>query len=328
MSQYLAAALLLIVGFISCSNREKDAGATAPIAIERFDLALPAYIQEGDSLARVDFQERYAPFFSIYCQRILGLGDAPAYQEGLRMFISHESIAQLYDDTQSKFLTDTVWTDQLQQAFARYTELFAHEPLPRILTHISGLNQSVVTVDSLLSISLDCYLGKEYPLYAQRYYDYERPLHESNRIAIDAVEVWLRTGYPYQSKRNALLDRMVYEGKILLALTLLFPETDVFELLGYTAEQAQWCKSNDREAWKQVVSRKHLFDTETMLIHKYIEPAPFVSALHNEAPGKLGRWIGYQIVSEYTRHSNRSAQELLSTTDNAGEILAGSKYNQ
>ncbi len=327
--RYLATALLLIGSFTSCNNGESRAETIAsPIVIERFDLALPTYVIESDSIAIADFQAQYAPFFPIYCQRILGLGDAPNYQEGLKLFTTNEAVAKLYADTQAKFSTDSIWQHQLQNTFARFAEQFPGQSVPRLLTHVSGLNQSVVTVDTLLSISLDCYLGKDYSLYAQRYYEYELPLHESNRMTMDATEVWLRTCYPYQSERNALLDRMVYEGKILLALSHLFPDNDVFQLLGYTAEQTQWCQANEGEAWKQIISRKHLFNTETMLIHKYIEPAPFVSALHNEAPGRLGRWVGYQIVSQYARLAKQSAQQLLATPDNAGEILAQSKYSK
>ncbi len=289
---------------------------------------MPAYIHESDTTVTADFREQYAPFFSVYCRNILGLDDAPVYQEGLKMFTHHENIAKLYADVEAKFATDSSWMEPLQSAFARYTEQFPDRPLPRILTHVSGLNQSIVTVDSLLSISLDCYLGEDYPLYTSRYYDYERPLHKSDRIAIDAAEVWLRTQYPYQSERNALLDRMVYEGKILFALTQLFPDADVFQLLGYTTEQAQWCRENEADAWQQIITRKHLFNTEMMLIHKYIEPAPFVAALHSKAPGRLGRWVGYQIVSAYVGNKKASAQELLSTPNNAGDILSGAKYNK
>ena len=49
--------------------------------------------------------------------------------------------------------------------------------------------------------------------------------------------------------------------------------------------------------------------------------------LHAESPGRLGRWIGYQIVSRYARDKKKSAAEMLGTTDDAGEILAESKYN-
>lgn len=329
-NSYAMAICLLTAAFIACNGKASEARSSVtrhPVTIERFDRELPAYVQQTDTAAAAGFREKYAPFFSVYCRQILGLGDAPDFREGLNLFLTHEAITQLYADTESHFASDTAWIAALQQGFDRYSELFPQAPRPRLLTHVSGLNQSIVTVDSLLSISLDCYLGADYPLYEQRYYIYERGLHESDRIAYDALEVWLRTRYPYESKRNALLDRMVYEGKILYALASIFPEADEYRLLGYTDEQAQWCQTNEAEIWHQVVSKKHLFNTESMLIHKYVEPAPFVAVLHQDSPGRLGRWIGYQIVKRYAQEKKKSAAELLASPDDAGEILAESKYN-
>ena len=162
-------------------------------------------------------------------------------------------------------------------------------------------------------------MGENYPLYEQRYYNYERNLHESDRIPIDVVEVWLRTLYPYQSQRNALLDRMIYEGKILYCLSRIFPRINEYVLLGYSDKQAQWCKENEAEIWKQLIGKKHLFNTESMLINKYIEPAPFVSVLHQDAPGRLGRWIGLQIIKAYANEKKKEAIEIIETTDNGGE---------
>lgn len=321
---------LLAAAFIACNGKASEAQgiiAGPGVIVERFDCELPAYVQEADTAAADRFRTKYSPFFPIYCRQVLGLADAPAFQQGLDMFLNHEAIAKLYADTESRFAGDTAWVAELQQAFGRYAEAFPQSALPRVLTHVSGLNQSVVTVDSLLSISLDCYLGADYPLYEQRYYIYERGLHESGRIACDAMEVWLRTRYPYESKRNALLDRMVYEGKILYALASIFPEADEYRLLGYTDTQAEWCRANEAEIWHQVISRKHLFNTESMLINKYVEPAPFVSALHPDSPGRLGRWIGYQIVKRYAHEKKQNAAEILASPDNAGEILTESKYN-
>lgn len=330
-NSYAMAICLFCALAVACNGKASKAQSSAidssAVNIERFDRELPDYVQEGDTATAARFREKYDPFFPIYCRQILGLGDAPAFKEGLHLFLTHEAVAKLYADTEARFAGDTIWASDLQQAFARFHEQFPQSPLPRLLTHVSGLNQSVVTVDTLLSVSLDCYLGADYPLYEQRYYIYERALHESDRIAFDALEVWLRTLYPYQSKRNALLDRMVYEGKILYALASTLPRVDVYRLLGYTDEQRQWCQANEAEIWRQVIARKHLFSTESMLINKYIEPAPFVADLNPDSPGRLGRWIGYQIVERYAREKKMSAAELLATPDNAGELLADSKYN-
>lgn len=168
-SGYAGAICLLVATFIACNGKASEKESLpldTPVTIERFDRELPTYVQESDTAAAARFRERYAPFFPIYCRQILGLGDAPDFRKGLNMFLTHEAIARLYADTESRFAGDSVWTTDLQQAFARYHEQFPQSTLPRILTHVSGLNQSIVTIDSLLSISLDCYLGADYPLYA------------------------------------------------------------------------------------------------------------------------------------------------------------------
>lgn len=97
--------------------------------------------------------------------------------------------------------------------------------------------------------------------------------------------------------------------------------------MGYSDKQAQWCKENEAEIWKQLIGKKHLFNTESMLINKYIEPAPFVSVLHQDAPGRLGRWIGLQIIKAYANEKKKEAIEIIEMTDNGGEILSASKYN-
>ena len=45
------------------------------------------------------------------------------------------------------------------------------------------------------------------------------------------------------------------------------------------------------------------------------------------APGRLGRWIGLQIIKAYANEKKKEAIEIIETTDNGGEILSASKYN-
>ncbi|MCD7849188.1 MAG: hypothetical protein LUH63_05295 [Parabacteroides sp.] len=49
--------------------------------------------------------------------------------------------------------------------------------------HVSGFNQNVLVGDSLLSISIDKYLGEEYPLYQEFFYDFQSRLMTPGHIA-------------------------------------------------------------------------------------------------------------------------------------------------
>lgn len=202
----------------------------------------------------------------------------------------------------------------------RYNELFAPQKRPRILTHISGLNQSIVTIDTtLLSVSLDCYLGENYPLYEQRYYNYERNLHESDRIPIDVIEVWLRTLYPYQSQRNALLDRMIYEGKILYCLSQIFPRTNEYVLLGIPTNKLNGAKRTKLK-YGNNLSVKSTCSIPNRCLSTSISSRPlsyrYFIKMHRD---DWACWIGLQIIKAYANERKKKRSKLSRRPTMAGK---------
>ena len=107
---------------------------------------------------------------------------------------------------------------------------------------MSGLNQSIITTDSIISISLDHYLGASYPGYQNIYNPYQLPTKERSRIPVEVMQVLLYTQYPQENENKTLLDEMVYEGFILYTLQQLFPQKDIGEILGYSDNNISWRK--------------------------------------------------------------------------------------
>ena len=58
-----------------------------------------------------------------------------------------------------------------------------------------------------------------------------------------------------------------------------------------------------------------LYKTEFEWVQRFLEPAPFSKfylQLDNESPGRIGRWIGWQIVRSYMEQNpETSLEELL-----------------
>jgi len=70
-----------------------------------------------------------------------------------------------------------------------------------------------------------------------------------------------------------------------------------------------------------------LYDTDQKLIPRFINPAPFSKfylEIDNESPGKVGSWIGWQIVRSFMENNDVSLQQLLQM-DNK-ELFEKSKY--
>ena len=86
------------------------------------------------------------------------------------------------------------------------------------------------------------------------------------------------------------------------------------------------CKKNEHAIWDKIIRQRHLFSTDLLLKNKYLGPAPFTSPISPDSPGKIGRWIGWRIISEYMKRSNLSLHELLEHPFNGEQILKISKY--
>ena len=98
--------------------------------------------------------------------------------------------------------------------------------------HVSGFNQNVLVGDSLLSLSIDKYMGKDYPLYQDFFYDSQKLKMQRGLVVPDYLAGWLMSEYPFAGKENVLLDRMIYEGKIKYLLSQALGVPDAAELNG------------------------------------------------------------------------------------------------
>ena len=196
--------------------------------------------------------------------------------------------------------------------------------IPAIYMHISGLNQNVLVSDSLLSISIDKYMGEDYPLYQDFFYDYQLRKMLPELIVPDFLAGWLISEFPFEGKENVLLDRMIYEGKIKYIVLHAISEISIRTLMGYTDPQEKWCLDHEKNLWKEIISRKHLYTPDHVTTNRYFEDAP-CTFLTLEAPGNIGTWIGWQIINAYMKETG-STPEMLMKNTNYQEILTQSKY--
>ena len=75
-----------------------------------------------------------------------------------------------------------------------------------------------------------------------------------------------------------------------------------------------------------MMDKRDLFKTESTIISSYLNEGPFTAEISQESPGRLGLWVGWQIVDSYMRNNEEvSVQELLSESD-AQKILEQSFY--
>jgi gliding motility-associated lipoprotein GldB len=241
--------------------------------------------------------------------------------------INNPLLQELHNEVEEKFPDNKMLQENLQDVFRHMKYYFPDFTKPQVVTLISEMDyeNKVIYTDSLVLISLDLYLGKDHRFY--EFPDYVRQNFEPEQIMPDLVSSFgfNRIAPP---KDRTLLSLMIYFGKEQYLKDRLLPDATDAVKMGYTPEQIEWAKVNEAEIWRYFVENKLLFDTNSKLPPRFINPAPFSKfylELDNESPGRLGIWLGWQIVRSYMENNKDvTLQELL--VKDAREIFDNSKY--
>ena len=262
-------------------------------------------------------------------------------------------LKQAYPFLFSKHVPDSVWikriNDTLQgmllnevnKAYPDFTDekedlrsLFKHLKYydktfstPRVVTLTNDVdyrNKTIVT-DSLVLIALDNFLGENHEFY-QNIPRYLAANMQSDQIVPEVAEGYAKK-YTFQTDRKTLLDEMIYFGKLLYFKDVMIPFVSDAEKIGYTEQQLKWAEANESSIWSHFIENEMLYSTDSKLPSRFIADAPFSKfylELDNESPGRLGQYIGWQIVRAYAENTGEDIMLVLQKEPE--EIFIKSKF--
>ncbi|MDR1500748.1 MAG: gliding motility protein GldB [Tannerellaceae bacterium] len=324
--QIIFTALLIFCTGCRAQYTDSCAGAS-PVRIHRFDKAILRLLESGNDVAvQGELLCDYPLMLEVLAKGVLNMQtpQVPGFFDRLTAYYSEPSLNELYRDAVAMYDSVGPIERQLGCAFAYLGQSLPSMPLPQVYMHVSGLSLNVLAADDLLSISIDKYMGADYPLYKRFFYPFQREKMRGERLVADYLAGWLMSEYPFGGNEGVLLDRMIYEGKIRYIISQALPLLSPHTLMGYTAEEYAWCMKNEAGLWTTIIERKHLYTPDLTTTEKYIAdpPASFLAA---GAPGNIGVWIGLQIVNKYMEETAATPEELMQER-NAQDILAQSRY--
>ena len=233
---------------------------------------------------------------------------------------------ELYSEVQKKYSNFEKVNSDLESLFQHIKFYFPETKTPKVITLISEMDyqNKAIYADSLVLISLDLYLGKNHKFY--EFPEYLKQNFEQNQIMPDIVSSFSLRKIPFENNRN-LLSQMIYAGKQLYLKDLLLPGTSDAEKIGYTPKQISWCQENESYMWRYFIQEQLLYSTDLKLASRFINTAPFSKfylEIDNESPGRVGTWVGWQIVRSYMNNNDVNLQQLLQM--DPIEIFQNSKY--
>ncbi len=293
----------------------KDLKAIPPDSVEQY---LPA------------LKKKYGKYLEAISVRVLHIGspEDKNYPQQLKAFLEYDANKDVFRKIDSLFPDINVLKPEIEQAFKYCKHYFPEKNCPDVYFHISGFNQSIVVDSAWLSVSLEKYLGADCIFYEWLgEYKYIRRQMIPEKIVPDIMKAIAMTEFPFNAKKYSLLNNMVYQGKVLYFVKQTCPDIADTLLFDFTEKQLKWTEQFQSDIWSYMIEQKHLFSTDRMVIQKYIGDGPFNSYLGKDSPGKIGAYLGYEIVDKYmTKHDNVTLKELME--DNNGQrILSQSGFN-
>ncbi|MDX6188904.1 gliding motility lipoprotein GldB [Flavobacterium sp. Fl-318] len=307
--------LLLCLFFLSCDQKSKVEKEVeeipVDIKVERFDKVF--FETKPEDLAKI---KRQYPFFF-----------PPGNDDAVWLKKMQDPIwREVYTEVEKKYSNFEPVREEFNGLFQHIKYYFPEVKTPKVITVIAEMDYTAKAIyaDSLVIVSLELYLGKEHKFY--EFPNYLKQNFEERQIMPDVVSSFAFRKIP-SSPDHSLLSQMIFEGKQLYAKELLLPSYTDAERMGYTPEQIKWCEENESYMWRYFIENEMLYSDDPKLNTRFIAPAPFSKfflEIDNDSPGRVGAWIGWQMVRSYMKNNKVTLPELLKT--NAKEIFEKSKY--
>ena len=324
--------LALFSTLISCNENPLDIDVSeinVDLKVKRFDQDLFRHSKGISPEIVKELNSNYGLFFQDFTQSVINIGSPknPKLFHQLNDFTKDPYIKEIKKDADKLYSNFSSYETELKEAFKHYKFYFPNKKTPQIITYTSGFNYAVTTDESYLGIGLDMFLGKDYPAYKQLGLpQYKTAFMRKESLVAGAMLGWISTEFELNEKNANLLTEMIHQGKILYLLDALMPKTANGIKINFTEEQLKWCDTNEEPVWFYFIDNDLLYTKETTEIIKYMGEAPFIQGFPEGSPGRIGHWLGWQIIKAYMINNPTITLEKLMLNTNAQQILNASKY--
>ena len=243
----LLAVMLVCIG---CEWRltSSDDKQEVRVAVERYDRIQSLYLTTGDFSALQQMNTVYPQQTRTLIEDVLKIGHVNDSEINLKFlaFYQDSTLQTLLAEAEQQYANMDDINKGLTDAFARLQEMIPDLEVPLIYAQIGSLDQSVIVGNGLLGISLDKYLGKDYPLYLREDYGYteeQRRVMTRQNIVPDCIGFYLLSLFPMPSEyAQSQLGRDMHIGKVQWVVNQAMNET-VFNTL-YTRNVGHYMKSH------------------------------------------------------------------------------------
>jgi len=304
-------------------DEEKFEKVKVNVKIERLERALFGVKSPQDVS---DFLAAH-PSFTKHFLEIPNAAKEKAFVNQLYEMYTNPKLIEFYKDNETFYGDFSDIESQLNGMFSYMKYYYPDYYVPEINTLVTGFrfDRDFAFSDSLIVIGIDYFLGKE-ARYRPQFYDYMLNRYDKPYM-VPIVGLAVSSKFnEFDLKDETLIAEMIHYGKAHYFLERVMPELPDSLNIQYTGEELKEVAKNADIIWGHFIEKKVLFETNNKTKQRYVGESPKVTVIGDKCPGRIGRWLGWQIVRKYMADNPTITLQELMKDQNAQEIFKKSKF--
>ena len=279
------------------------------------------------ALDTANFEEEYRALLPKYPEILFDDPDAEEISY-MKEFVTDTFLIRINELVNETFPDIELVADEVKGVYQHYKYYFPDWTMPPTFTYVAGTyyNRPVSISDESVMIALDFYLSNKDLVYDK----VGLPRYMSRRcqpfsLTRDLAEEFYYHVNGKRINQKSVLAEMIEQGKRYYFMEAMNPSLPDSVILGYSAPQMAWADDNEGQVWATLVGNNILFNNDLKQRRMLFNDGPFTSAFAEQAPARLGDYIGLKIVRSFMSNNDETLTTLLKMTDYQ-DILQRSQY--
>ena len=224
------------------------------IEVQRYDRLESRYLTTGDFSALQQMNTNYPMETRTLIENVLQLGEVSDSEINSKFlkFYQDTLLQIIIADIETQYANMDYINCNLNKAFERLQNILPKIELPTVYAQIGALDQSVVIGDKSIGISLDKYLGKNYPPYKKFYSVQQRSTMTRDFIVPDCLNFYLVSLFPLKNYTNrSQMEKDLHMGKVMWVVNKIM-DTNFFNTK-YVGMVDEYMKKNKKVSIKDML---------------------------------------------------------------------------
>lgn len=272
------------------------------------------FLKKNNDIASTYMELPNAHKEALFVEQLYQMYSHPAFKEFCNSVINYYGD---YSDVKA----------QLEEAFTYIKYYYPDYKVPEIKTIVTGFkfNKDFYFSDSLIIISIDYFMGNR-SKYRPDLFQYMLKRYDKPYL-VPMIVTAISTKFNLSNTEdNTMLSEMIYYGKAHYFLERVLPNLPDSLNIQYSDKELREAHKYSHVIWGHFIEKKLFYETNHMEKQRYTGESPKVYVIGDNCPGRIGRWLGWQIVRKYMLENPHVTLQQLMQNKNAEEIFKKSKY--